>query len=171
VGRLLRDAGEEADAGHGDLRVPLKLSRIRSEPLSLAEATLAVSHAGAGGVATFTGVVRDHNDGRPVTLLEYEAYGSMAESELERVLEELGSEIEGVRVFAAHRVGALAVGDVAVVCAASAPHRDAAFRACRLLIDRIKERLPVWKREHGPDGPYWVGWADARCGDAPHHHD
>ena len=69
----------------------------------------------------------------------------------------------GVRVFATHRVGSLAVGDVAVVCAASAPHRGEAFRACRELIDRVKARLPIWKREHGPDGPYWVGWEDARC--------
>ena len=68
-----------------------------------------------------------------------------------------------VRVAATHRIGALRVGDVAVACAASAPHRDEAFLACRLLIDRIKARLPIWKREHGPDGPYWVGWEDARC--------
>lgn len=62
-----------------------------------------------------------------------------------------------------HRTGALAVGDIAVVCAASAPHRAEAFLACRALIDRVKERAPIWKREHGPDGAYWVGWQDARC--------
>jgi len=144
--------------------------RIRHEPLSLDEAVHAVSHDGAGAVATFLGVVRDHSEGRPVTLLEYEAYGTMAESELARVEAEIAAELPGVRVFATHRVGALGVGDAAVVCAASAPHRDEAFRACRLLIDRIKARLPIWKREHGPDGPYWVGWADARCGDE-HRHD
>jgi len=140
-------------------------ARIRHEALSLDEAVLAVSHAAAGAVATFSGVVRDHSDGRPVTLLEYEAYGTMAEAELARLLIELTEELPGVRVFSAHRVGSLRVGDVAVVCAASAPHREEAFRACRLLIDRIKSRLPIWKREHGPDGPYWVGWADARCGE------
>jgi len=143
--------------------------RIRETPLSLDEAVAAVSHGGAGAVVTFVGAVRDHNDGRSVTLLEYEAYGTMAEAELSRVMTELATELPGVRVFAAHRVGPLKVGDAAVVCAASAPHRDEAFRACRLLIDRIKTRLPVWKREHGPDGPYWVGWADARCG-AGHDH-
>jgi molybdopterin synthase catalytic subunit len=132
--------------------------------LSLDEAVSAVSHRGAGAVVTFVGVVRDHSDGRPVTRLEYEAYGAMAETELARVLEEVAREIAGARVFAAHRVGALDVGDAAVVCAASAPHREEAFVACRLVIDRIKARLPIWKREHGPDGPYWVGWADARCG-------
>lgn len=146
-------------------------NRIREAPLGLDEAVLAVSHAGAGAVATFVGVVRDRNEGRAVSLLEYEAYGSMAEAELQRIEVELAAEIEGVRVFAAHRVGPLRVGEVAVVCAASAPHRGEAFRACRELIDRIKARLPIWKREHGPDGPYWVGWADARCtpGDGHHH--
>jgi molybdopterin synthase catalytic subunit len=63
-----------------------------------------------------------------------------------------------------HRIGLLEVGDAAVVCAASAPHRAEAFRACRELIDRIKSRVPIWKREIGPDGSAWVGWEDARCG-------
>lgn len=143
--------------------------RIRVEPLSLDELLAAVAHPGAGGIATFLGVVRDVNDGRSVTLLEYEAYGSMAEAELERILTELAAEIPGVRAAAVHRVGALRVGDAAVLCAASAPHRSEAFTACRLLIDRIKARLPIWKREHGPDGPYWVGWEDARCGDGHAH--
>ena len=153
------------------------MSRIRTEPLGLDELLAAVSHPGAGGVVTFLGVVRDVNDGRAVTLLEYEAYGSMAEAELGRILDEIAAEIPGVRVAATHRVGPLHVGEAAVACAASAPHRGEAFRACRELIDRIKARLPVWKREHGPDGPYWVGWEDARCtsegtpeGAHGHHH-
>lgn len=151
------------------------MSRIHAEPLRLDELIAAVSHPGAGGIATFLGVVRDVNEGRSVTLLEYEAYGTMAEAELERILSEIAAELPGVRVAATHRVGALHVGDVAVACAASAPHRGEAFRGCRLLIDRIKERLPIWKREHGPDGPYWVGWEDARCAgeqghEAPHGH-
>lgn len=139
------------------------MNRIGAAPLSLDEVVRAVSHASAGGVATFVGVVREVNDGRPVTLLEYEAYGPMAEAELGRILEELARERPEVRVDAAHRIGALGIGDAAVVCAASAPHRREAFDACRELIDRIKARLPIWKREHGPDGPYWVGWEDARC--------
>jgi len=141
--------------------------RVRTDPLGLDELLAEVSHPGAGGIATFLGAVRDHNDGRAVTRLEYEAYGSMAEAELGRILVEIAAEIPGVRVAATHRVGALDVGEVAVACAASAPHRGEAFRACRELIDRIKARLPIWKREHGPDGPYWVGWEDARCA-APH---
>jgi molybdopterin synthase catalytic subunit len=138
--------------------------RLRTEPIGLDEVVAAVSHPGAGGIATFLGVVREVNEGRAVTLLEYEAYGAMAEAELGRILDELAAEIPGVRAAATHRVGPLHVGDAAVACAASAPHRGEAFRACRALIDRIKARLPIWKREHGPDGPYWVGWEDARCG-------
>jgi molybdopterin synthase catalytic subunit len=145
------------------------MARIRSEPIDVGEAVAAVAHASAGGIATFLGVVRDHNEGRAVTLLEYEAYGDMAEKELVRIEEEIAKDIEGVRVFALHRVGPLRVGDVAVVCAASAVHRGEAFRACRKLIDEIKARLPIWKREHGPDGPYWVGWEDARCVEGHHH--
>lgn len=145
------------------------MSRIGTEPLSLERALAEVGHASAGGVATFLGVVRDQNDGREVALLEYEAYGPMAESELAKILAELVAEQPDVRVSAYHRVGELHVGDAAVVCAASAPHRSEAFAACRELIDRIKSRLPIWKREHGPDGPYWVGWEDARCGDGHAH--
>ena len=122
-----------------------------------------VGHSSAGAVVRFDGVVRDHNEGRAVALLEYEAYGSMAVAEMERIGEEIARELPGVRVAAHHRVGALVVGDVAIVCVASAVHRGEAFEACRRLIDRIKERVPIWKREHGPDGPYWVGWQDARC--------
>jgi molybdopterin synthase catalytic subunit len=143
---------------------------VRPEPLSLDEVVAAVSHPGAGGIATFLGVVRDTNDGRAVTRLEYEAYGTMAEAELRRITAEIAAELPGVRVAATHRIGSLAIGDAAVACAASAPHRAEAFQACRLLIDRIKSRLPIWKREHGPDGPYWVGWEDARCTPAGHGH-
>jgi len=147
--------------------------RIRREPLSMDEVTRAVARPEAGAIATFLGTVRNFNDGRAVTLLEYEAYGTMAEAELGRVIEEIEREMPDVRVAATHRIGSLCVGDAAIVCAASAPHRGEAFVACRELVDRIKARLPIWKREHGPDGPYWVGWEDARCspdhGEHEHH--
>jgi molybdopterin synthase catalytic subunit len=139
-------------------------------PLSLDVLVALVSHTGAGAVATFVGAVRDENEGHPVTLLEYEAYDSMARAEMGRIVAEIEAELPGVRAAVHHRLGSLGVGDVAVLCAASAPHRGEAFRACRLLIDRIKARVPIWKREHGPDGPYWVGWQDARCsGEEPGH--
>lgn len=143
---------------------------IRSTPLSVDETVARVRRPRAGGLAVFVGVVRDENGGRVVTRLEYSAYVSMAEREMTRIAEELEGEIAGVRVAATHRIGLLDVGDAAVICAASAPHRAEAFRACRELIDRIKARVPVWKREIGPDGSSWVGWEDARCGPG-HDHD
>jgi molybdopterin synthase catalytic subunit len=151
----------------------MSLFRVLDTPLVVADAIAAVSAPNVGGVDLFLGVVRDHNDGRAVTRLEYHAYVSMAEKEMQRIAEEIAQELPGVRLAALHRVGSLSVGDLAVVCAASAVHRGEAFQACRALIDRIKHRVPVWKREHGPDGPYWVGWEDARCGDghAGHQHE
>ncbi|HTQ08200.1 MAG TPA: molybdenum cofactor biosynthesis protein MoaE [Polyangiaceae bacterium] len=136
---------------------------LSAAPLVLDRVISAVSHAGAGAVATFIGAVRETNDGHAVTLLEYEAYPSLALAEMRRILGEIEHEMPGVRVAVHHRTGQLEVGAVAVVCAASAPHREEAFVACRLVIDRVKARVPIWKREHGPDGPYWVGWEDARC--------
>jgi molybdopterin synthase catalytic subunit len=142
---------------------------VRSAPLSIDEAVGHVRHAGAGAVCSFLGTVRDHNEGRRVVKLEYEAYPSMALKEMRRIAREIANEIPEVRLAVAHRTGILAVGDIAVVCAASAPHRDEAYRACRALIDRVKARVPIWKREHGPEGAYWAGWQDARCEADPGH--
>lgn len=141
---------------------------LRTEPLTVDEAIGHVSRPGAGGIDVFLGVVRDENDGRAVTVLDYSAYESMAIAEMRRIADALERERADVRVCALHRIGQLRVGDIAVVCAASAPHRDEAFRACRALIDRIKEHVPIWKRELGPDGAAWVGWVDARCHPSSH---
>ncbi len=143
------------------------LADVRDAPLDLGEVVDAVRRAGAGGIATFVGVVRDESEGRVVTRLDYSAYASMAKREMEKIALEVAAEIDGARVAVIHRGGTLVVGDAALVCAASAPHRAEAFAACRLLVDRIKERVPIWKREWGPDGAAWVGWVDARC--APGH--
>ena len=127
-------------------------------------AIAAVSHGGAGAVDVFIGVVRNTNEGLPVARLDYEAYETMAVKEMRRIGDEIAAEVPGARLAAIHRVGSLAVGDAAIVCVASAPHRNEAFIACRRLIDLIKARVPVWKREWGEDGqPHWVGWQDARC--------
>ncbi|MBI2393587.1 MAG: molybdenum cofactor biosynthesis protein MoaE [Deltaproteobacteria bacterium] len=147
-------------------RVDLVDSTVAIDPV-----VSAVSRPGAGGVALFVGVVRDEADGRAVTLLEYEAYRPMALAEMHRIVDEIQRTDPEVRVAVTHRVGALRVGDVAVVCAASAPHRGEAFAACRRLIDEIKARVPIWKREHGPEGAYWVGWRDARCEPGGHGHE
>jgi molybdopterin synthase catalytic subunit len=151
--------------------VSAALVALRAAPLSLDEAVAHVRHAGAGAVCVFLGMVRDHNDGRDVVKLEYEAYPAMALAEMTRIADELAAEAAGVRLAVLHRTGTLAVGDVAVVCAASAPHRGEAYAACRGLIDRVKARVPIWKREHGPEGAYWVGWEDARCITGEHTHE
>jgi molybdopterin synthase catalytic subunit len=139
-----------------------RLLALRETALSVDEAIDSVRRASSGGIAVFLGTVRDHNEGQAVTVLEYEAYVSMAEKELSAIADEIEREVPGVALAVLHRVGRLQVGDLAVVCAAGAPHRDEAFRACRELIERIKARVPIWKREHGPAGTHWVGWTDAR---------
>ncbi len=148
----------------------MSLFAVQNTPLDLSEVVDALSSDEMGGLSVFVGKVRNHSDGRPVSLLEYQAYESMAEKQMRKIAEEIQIEIPNTRLAAVHRVGTLKIGDAAIICAAASPHRDEAFRACRLLIDRIKKDVPVWKREHGPDGPYWVGWHDARC-TGKHGHD
>ena len=109
----------------------MTLFDIREEALALEEALAAVRHPGAGGITFFLGVVRDENEGRAVTLLEYEAYGSMAKKELAAIGAEIEKEIPGARVSALHRVGKLQVGDAAVICAASAPSTGSGHRCAR----------------------------------------
>ncbi len=133
---------------------------LRREPLSVDEAMDAVRHAGAGAVAAFTGTVRNDSGGRAVSRLEYEAYEELAQKELKRILERTMIDLPGVLVAAAHRIGTLEVGETAVVVAASAAHRAEAFQACRLVIDRIKDSVPIWKKEWSPDGSAdWVNLA------------
>ena len=124
-----------------------------------------------GGSASSSAMVRDHNDGRTVVKLEYEAYAAMALAEMKRIASRSRTRSRACASRRASHGRAPAVGDLAVVCAASAPHRGEAFRACRALIDRVKARVPIWKREHGPDGAYWVGWEDARCGEEHEGHE
>ncbi|MFT3706498.1 MAG: molybdopterin converting factor subunit 1 [Archangium sp.] len=133
------------------------LFRVQSEPLSLDEVIKAVSHVGQGGLVTFTGVVRDHSKGQTVTRLEYEAYVPMAQKKLAEIGEEARVKWPGTEVAVVHRVGTLEPGALAVVIAVSAPHRKEAFRACEYVIDRLKEDVPIWKKEFTGDGQVWVG--------------
>jgi molybdopterin synthase catalytic subunit len=133
------------------------LVAIRDTSLSIDEAVAAVRDPGAGGIAIFVGVVRDHADGQPVARLDYEAHPTLAEKELRRVLERVASAHPGTRIAATHRIGTLAIGDAAVIVVASAAHRAEAFVACRAAIDAIKETVPIWKKEWSPDGDaLWV---------------
>lgn len=133
------------------------LYRVQDTPLSLAEVVEAVSGPTQGGVVTFSGVVRNHAHGKSVTRLEYEAYGSMAQKKLAQIGEEARAKWPGTAIAVVHRVGALVPGDLAVVMAVSAPHRAEAFRACEYVIDRLKEDVPIWKKEFGEGGEVWVG--------------
>jgi len=130
---------------------------LLAEPLSLDRCVAAVAGAGMGGIVTFTGMVRRNSRGLTVTHLEYEAYGTMAVREMTRLCEEIEAEVAGVRLAVEHRTGTLQIGDLAVVIAAAAPHRAEAFTACRAMIDRLKERVPIWKKEFSDDGAVWVG--------------
>ncbi len=131
--------------------------RVSDEALSLEEVVGAVSVEEHGGIVTFTGVVRAVSRGKRIVRLEYEAYRPMAERKMREIGEGVATEIPGVKVAIVHRVGTLAVGEAAVVIAASAPHRAQAFEACRLAIDRLKESVPIWKKEIAEDGEEWIG--------------
>lgn len=120
-------------------------------------ALLREARSSDGALCLFVGVVRDHNDGRPTTAIQYEAYGSMVEEEIARIVERLAHEFPAVRLALRHRVGRLSVGDASVAIAAVSPHRADAFEACRAAIDRIKTTVPIWKKEFHPDGSSdWV---------------
>ena len=142
------------------------MERVTRDPLDPARLLAEARRDGDGGLTLFVGVVRDNADGRAVTEMEYEAYEPMAEKEMERIEADLAVRFPDVRLVMRHRIGRLLVGEVAVVVAASAPHREEAFACCRAGIEEIKARVPVWKREWGPDGSVWVD----PCG-AGHRHE
>ncbi|SEF84112.1 molybdopterin synthase catalytic subunit [Thermomonospora echinospora] len=135
----------------------IRLIGIRDTPLSVDEVFAAVGDASAGGTALFVGTVRDHDHERPVTRLSYSAHPT-AERELRAVMEKIAADFPVRAMAAVHRVGDLAVGDLAVVVAVSCPHRAEAFTACRRLIDDLKSQVPIWKHQLFADGgEEWVG--------------
>ncbi|HKF44293.1 MAG TPA: molybdenum cofactor biosynthesis protein MoaE [Thermoanaerobaculia bacterium] len=105
-----------------------------------------------GGVCVFLGVVRNENEGRATVSIEYQAYGPMAEAEMARIARQIEREWPRTRVTMIHRAGSLGIGEVSVAIVATSPHRAEAFEACRAAIDRIKTRVPIWKKEFHPDG-------------------
>jgi len=130
---------------------------LLGEPLRLEEVVAAVEDAERGGTVTFTGNVRRNGQRPNVVRLEYEAYAPMALEVMTAIADEIEREVPGVRVAIHHRVGALTVGEAAVIIAAAAAHRAEAFAACRAAIDRLKERVPIWKKEITEDGGTWIG--------------
>ena len=130
---------------------------VTEEPLSLDAAVAEVADERAGAVATFTGTVRRQSRGREVTRLEYEAYAEMAEEVMTRLAADLRDRYELCGVAIHHRVGTLAIGEASVVIAVSAPHRQDALAACKDAIDRLKETVPLWKKEVYEGGEEWIG--------------
>lgn len=126
--------------------------RISATPVEVAPLREALLASGAGAFASFEGWVRDRSQGRAVLALGYEAYGALAQAEGDKVLDEARANFAILDVACVHRVGNLAVGELAVWVGVSAAHRDAAFAACRFVIDELKARVPIWKRERYEDG-------------------
>jgi molybdopterin synthase catalytic subunit len=144
------------DPPRGEVRFDVQLT---SEPLDPAAAHAFVVDDEAGGIGLFTGVVRNHHEGRAVDHLDYEAWEDRALDAMRAAAAAIADEHPGVRrVHVSHRLGRLEVGDVSVICATSAPHRAEAIGAAHALIDRVKDTVPIWKRETLADGGvHWPG--------------
>lgn len=130
---------------------------LTAEPIDLGPVVASVESPERGGTAVFLGQVRNHHEGRAVLRLEYSAYVEMAEAECDRIVSEAAARWPAA-VALRHRVGALGIGDTAVIVAAASAHREAAFAACRYVIEEVKRRVPIWKREFYADGA--VVWVD-----------
>jgi molybdopterin synthase catalytic subunit len=130
---------------------------ITTSPISMDEIVSKVIHPYSGAVTTFIGTVRELTQGKKTLYLEYQTYVSMAEKKLEQIGQEIKEKWSGSRVAIAHRTGRLEISDIAVVIAVSTPHRADSFEASKYAIERIKEIVPIWKKEHWEDGESWIG--------------
>ena len=138
---------------------------ITSAPLSVEAVLRAVEGPGSGAVATFVGLVRDHNVGRKVLWLDYEAYAPLADKALGIIVAEAEARWPGARAAIHHRTGRMEIGEASVVIAVATPHRADAFAACRYAIERIKQIVPIWKHEHFEGGEVWIEGATADAHD------
>jgi molybdopterin synthase catalytic subunit len=134
---------------------------VTSEPLDADALIALVGAQGDGAVVTFAGLVRDHNQGRRVRFLEYDAYEPLAVRALQRIVTEAAELWPSARVAAHHRIGRLEIGEASIVIAAASAHRGDAFAACRYTIERVKQIVPIWKREHFDGGEVWLEGATA----------
>lgn len=130
---------------------------ITKRPISIEAVTTKVVRNEAGAINTFIGTVREFTKGKRTLYLEYDAYVSMAEKKLEQIGVEIAEQWPDAKTAITHRIGKLEITDIAVVIAVSTPHRDDAFAASRYAIERIKEIVPIWKKEHWEDGEKWIG--------------
>lgn len=130
---------------------------ITNDPIELNDVISKVVRPEAGAISTFTGIVREFTKGKRTLHLEYQAYIPMAEKKLAEIGKEIESKWEDVETAIVHRIGRLNISDVAVAIAVSTPHRNDAFAASSYAIERIKEIVPIWKKEHWEDGTLWIG--------------
>lgn len=130
---------------------------ITDQPLLLEPLVNAVKRSSSGAIATFLGVVREQTRGRQVRYLEYEAYREMAIPKMREIADEIRRKWEVDEIAMVHRIGHLQIGEASVAIAVSAPHRHQALAACAYAIDRLKETVPIWKKEVWTDGEEWVG--------------
>jgi molybdopterin synthase catalytic subunit len=138
---------------------------VTRDPIDAAELLQRVRSDADGAVLLFAGVVRDQHEGKSVEALAYEAYGEMAVEKMETICQEVGARFAVGELAVAHRVGDLEIGEISVVIAVAAPHRDAAYKASREIIERIKTEVPIWKRERYSDGG--EVWRDGTAPDVP----
>ena len=143
---------------------------VTSAPLAIDAVLRAVDGPGAGAVATFLGLVRDHNQGRRVLYLDYEAYAPLAEKALALIVDEAQARWAGARMAIHHRTGRMEIGEASVVIAVATPHRADAFAACRYAIERVKQIVPIWKHEHFEGGEVWIEGATADATDEAARH-
>ncbi len=137
-------------------QTPRVLARLQSEPIDLDALLEPLQHDVDGALALFVGKTRNHHQGRAVLRLEYHAYEEMALSELRKVAEQAADRFEVTAVSVVHRLGVVEIGQASVAVAVAAPHRGAAFDACRFAIDTLKQTVPIWKKERLEDGEVWV---------------
>ena len=141
--------------------MPVPQVAVTSEPLDSNALAALVDAKGDGAMVTFAGLVRDHNQGRQVQFLEYEAYEPLAIRALQRIVDEARELWPGARIAVHHRLGRLEIGEASIVIAAASAHRADAFAACRYTIERVKQIVPIWKREHFNGGDVWLEGATA----------
>jgi MoaE-MoaD fusion protein len=146
--------------------MPTAPFNVTAEPLDPSAIAAAVASDRDGAVATFIGLVRDHNAGRRVLWLEYEAYTPLALGAFARIAAEAAERWPDARLAIHHRTGRIEIGDASVAIAAASPHRAAAFAACRYAIERVKQIAPIWKHEHFEGGEVWIEGASADPEDA-----
>ncbi|HMC20872.1 MAG TPA: molybdenum cofactor biosynthesis protein MoaE [Thermoanaerobaculia bacterium] len=134
------------------------MSYLTDNPIDSQTLVKRVMRPSDGACVVFEGVVRDHHQGKRVESIFYEAYRPMAEKEITKIIHDINAQLPQVALAVEHRLGFLKVGEASIVIACSSPHRGEAFQACRMLIDRFKQTVPIWKKERGPGGEEWVGW-------------